>query len=308
MLKIRLKTNKHNAVWLVEPKVSIGRASDNDFVVDDSSIAANHVVIEVKHENLKLVNVSGSKQVTVNGRIIDQNTELKPADELVLGNVQLEIIDPKQEQRPAAAPAPETAADSGTTGWALKSNHTALSNRVFPIKAETVIGRSNDCDITLAAAHLSRRHVKLSIQEGGLLYVKDLGSANGTYLNGKRVVGEERVRRGDELRFDTLSFGVIGPAQDMDKTTVRAIPTIKPSSTPASTKPSPQPASAQNSTPQQKVTRASQPGSQARPNPAPSQAPSQADAGGSNSTLIWVGGIVVVIALGVGIAFVAGVF
>jgi pSer/pThr/pTyr-binding forkhead associated (FHA) protein len=54
----------------------------------------------------------------------------------------------------------------------------------------------------------------------GLLFVKDLGSANGTFLNGKQIV-ESRVKRGDELRFDALSFGVIGPADDLAKTTVR---------------------------------------------------------------------------------------
>jgi pSer/pThr/pTyr-binding forkhead associated (FHA) protein len=83
-----------------------------------------------------------------------------------------------------------------------------------------VVGRSNECDITLSTAHLSRRHAKLFV-DNGLLYVKDLESSNGTYLNGKRIT-EARVMRGDELRFDALSFGIIGPTDDIDKTTLRA--------------------------------------------------------------------------------------
>ncbi len=300
MLKIRLKTNKHNAVWLVEPKVSIGRASSNDFVVDDPSVAANHVEIEVKHENLTLVNVSGSKQVTVNGQSVEQSATLQANDELILGTVPLVIVDPKQEQRPAPAAKPDEPPEAGSSSWALKSNHTALSNRVFPIKAETVIGRSNDCDITLAAAHLSRRHVKLSIQEG-LLYVKDLGSANGTYLNGKRVVGEERVRRGDELRFDTLSFGVIGPAQDMDKTTVRPVQAIKPPPAASSSKPSAAPSP-------QKATRASQPGAAPKPSNYSSSSSAPAQVEDSKGPLLWIGIAVAVIIVGVGAAFALGVF
>ena len=66
----------------------------------------------------------------------------------------------------------------------------------------------------------------------GLLYVKDLGSSNGTYVNGQRIQ-EARVKRGDDLRFDTLSFGVIGPSDDLDKTTVRTVPKGMPKTAPA---------------------------------------------------------------------------
>lgn len=212
MLKLRFKDNKHNAVWLVEPKVTIGRAIDNDVVLEDPGVGEHHAEILVKHEHLTLVNL-GEQPLRVNNRIVEKNTELKVKDLVSIGKVDLEVIDPKMEARPAV---------SETTGWALKANHAALANRVYPINTETVIGRSRECDISLAAAHLSRRHVKLFVQEG-LLYLRDLGSANGTYLNGERVM-EARVRRGDELRFDTLSFGVIGPpSEDLDKTTVRAL-------------------------------------------------------------------------------------
>lgn len=216
MLKLRLKNKQHGAVWLVEPKVSIGRNSGNDLVLEDSSVAAQHAEILVKHEKLTLVNTSG-ESVLVNNKPVADRTVLNVNDQLQLGKVALEVIDPKQTAR--VSPPTES------TGWALKANHAALANRVFSIKAETVIGRSNDCDITLAAAHLSRRHVKLVVEDG-LLYARDLGSANGTFLNGERIT-EARVRRGDELRFDTLSFGVIGPAsEDLDKTSVRPLASI----------------------------------------------------------------------------------
>ena len=108
---------------------------------------------------------------------------------------------------------------------------------MFPLKDVTTIGRSNECDISLPAAHLSRRHAQLQVIDG-MLFVKDLDSANGTFLNGKRVA-EARVKRGDELRFDALSFGVMGPADDMAKTTVRKAVPLEPTNSPAaSTAPS----------------------------------------------------------------------
>ena len=217
MLKLRFKNNKLNAVWLVEPKVTIGRSAKNDLVVDNMSVADHHAEILVTHEKLVLVNLTGEKNIFINERLVESKAPVRINDKIIVGDIELEVADPKLE-RPTVRKKPVPRPSS--TGWALKANSTALSNRVFPLQQQTIIGRSNECDITLAAAHLSRRHVQLTLQEG-VLFVKDLGSANGTYLNGERVT-ETRVMRGDELRFDTLSFGVIGPTQDFDKTSVRS--------------------------------------------------------------------------------------
>ncbi len=235
MLKIRYKNNKYNSVWLVEPMISIGRSATNDLVVDDPYVADKHFEVHVTHETLTLKNLQPLKPIRVNTVDVIGACTLKVDDEITLGGVELVVIDPKRESKVGASEAANATQMRSvqTTGWALKANHTALANRVFPLKDTTVIGRSADCDISLAAAHLSRRHAQLQIIDGAL-FVKDLGSANGTFLNGKQVM-EARVKRGDELRFDALTFGVMGPADEMAKTTVRTIPVP---STPAA-RPSP---------------------------------------------------------------------
>jgi pSer/pThr/pTyr-binding forkhead associated (FHA) protein len=238
MLKIRYKNNKYNSVWLVEPMITIGRSATNDLVVDDPYVADKHFEVHVTHETLTLKNLQPLKPIRVNTVDVIGACTLKVDDEITIGSIELIVIDPKRESKVGSA---ETANATQmravpTTGWALKANHTALANRVFPLKDTTVIGRSADCDISLAAAHLSRRHAQLQIIDGAL-FVKDLGSANGTFLNGKQVM-EARVKRGDELRFDALTFGVMGPADEMAKTTVRSIPiTSTPSAKPAVPKP-----------------------------------------------------------------------
>ena len=226
MLKIRYKNNKYNSVWLVEPKISVGRSATNDLVLDDPYVADKHFEVHVTHETLTLKNLHPLKPIRVNTVDVIGACTLKVDDEITLGAIELVVIDPKRESKATVAEVSNATQLRGTapaTGWALKANHTALANRVFPLKDVTVIGRSSDCDISLAAAHLSRRHAQLQIIDGAL-YVKDLGSANGTFLNGKQVM-EARVKRGDELRFDALSFGVMGPADEMSKTTVRPVPT-----------------------------------------------------------------------------------
>lgn len=233
MLKIRFKDNKYNAVWLVEPKITIGRSATNALVIDDPLVSDVHMEVLVDNEHLTLRNLVPTHAVVVNGQKVSGACELKPGDNISIGAVELIVIDPKREAR-LSSEAPVANTQSvlpKTTAWSLKANHTALANRVFPLKDITTIGRSNECDISLPAAHLSRRHAQLQVIDG-MLFVKDLDSANGTFLNGKRVA-EARVKRGDELRFDALSFGVMGPADDLAKTTVRKTPPLEAANLPA---------------------------------------------------------------------------
>ena len=221
MLKIRFKDNKYNAVWLVEPKISVGRSATNALVIDDPLVGDVHFEVLVDNETLTLKNLISIQPVKVNGLDVSGACALKADDQITIGSVELIVIDPKKEAKVIADDAASSTQLRApkVTGWSLKANHTALANRVFPVQELTVIGRASECDISLAASHMSRRHAQLQVVDG-LLFVKDLGSANGTFLNGKKVA-EARVKRGDELRFDALSFGVIGPADDLAKTTVR---------------------------------------------------------------------------------------
>jgi FHA domain/Domain of unknown function (DUF1707) len=65
--------------------------------------------------------------------------------------------------------------------------------------ARVVIGRSSGCQLVLADDTVSRRHAELFVEEGRWL-LRDLGSSNGTWLNGRRVV-EAEVRPGDVLHL-----------------------------------------------------------------------------------------------------------
>jgi predicted component of type VI protein secretion system len=67
---------------------------------------------------------------------------------------------------------------------------------------ENVVGRVNDCDVCIADGHVSRRHCLITAGQAGYI-VKDLGSANGTCLNGVRVT-EAPLKDGDQLSFGTV--------------------------------------------------------------------------------------------------------
>jgi hypothetical protein len=75
-----------------------------------------------------------------------------------------------------------------------------VDGRTIPVTAgRVVVGRSRECDVRLDDGNVSRRHFEL-VQEGPTAWaVADLGSTNGTEVNGRRVSGRKRVADGDRI-------------------------------------------------------------------------------------------------------------
>ena len=70
----------------------------------------------------------------------------------------------------------------------------------------TSIGRSSASDIILKNDdYASGRHARLT-RHGGLLYVEDMGSTNGTFVNGRKAVGATPLRHGDTVRIGSTTF------------------------------------------------------------------------------------------------------
>ena len=70
---------------------------------------------------------------------------------------------------------------------------------IFPIKNQnTVIGRSFECEVVIADPHISSKHVSIEKANQGFI-INDLGSVNGTYVNGVRLLNPAVLREGDEI-------------------------------------------------------------------------------------------------------------
>src|SRR5688500_19435969 len=75
-----------------------------------------------------------------------------------------------------------------------------LDDRIIPLPAaEVEIGRASGCDLRLGGdPSVSRRHAKITIDAEGP-WVEDLGSHNGTLVNGQKIGGATRVRHGGRI-------------------------------------------------------------------------------------------------------------
>jgi pSer/pThr/pTyr-binding forkhead associated (FHA) protein len=78
-------------------------------------------------------------------------------------------------------------------------------NRVFKLSRDaTVIGRREDCDLRIPLGEISRKHCKI-VRSGESFMVEDMGSSNGTYVNGRRVQSLD-LEAGDTIQVGPVVF------------------------------------------------------------------------------------------------------
>ena len=65
-------------------------------------------------------------------------------------------------------------------------------------KDDVVLGRDEDCDLTLAERQISRQHIRI-YKQGDLYHIQDLDSKNGTWVNGLQLKGSRELHDGDEI-------------------------------------------------------------------------------------------------------------
>ena len=95
------------------------------------------------------------------------------------------------------------------------------------MKIKTV-GRGQDNNVVVNDDKVSRTHLQMVQDDKGNISVVDLGSANGTYVNGNRIVSETRLKAGDEVRIGNTVL----PWQDYFRVTQSRMPSVSPSTPP----------------------------------------------------------------------------
>jgi pSer/pThr/pTyr-binding forkhead associated (FHA) protein len=103
-----------------------------------------------------------------------------------------------------AAPPPRTRQPKTRTGPPTKLTVVEpkeQAGRAYPLGDELTVGRAAGCQVALEGdSYVSQLHARVFTRDGQL-YVEDLGSTNGTYLNRKKVSAPMLVRRGDRLQI-----------------------------------------------------------------------------------------------------------
>jgi hypothetical protein len=103
-------------------------------------------------------------------------------------------------------------------GYVLKFISGKYQGGEFPLEMnkEILIGRSSDLDMVLVEDMVSRQHSKISTVQGEL-HIEDLGSTNGTFVNGEKVT-KKRLKEGDRILVGTSIIKLVAAGSDDDNT------------------------------------------------------------------------------------------
>jgi ABC transport system ATP-binding/permease protein len=170
----------------------IGRAPECDLRVDREVVSGRHCRLTRTAAGFFLEDLQSSNGTFVNGKEVRGRVPVTPADRITLGR-EVPMPWPKREPasvaRPAAARPPAPVVSVAFRGQ------------------DMVFGRHPACDQVLDYPMVSARHARLR-RHGAALVLEDLGSSNGTFVNGRRVRKPVVVRAGDVIGLGTFTFQV----------------------------------------------------------------------------------------------------
>ena len=205
-------------VLLEQRNYKIGSDTTSDVVLADENAAAMHCELAVTAQGVQLRIPEGS-HVSVNERPATGLLALRPGDTLACGATRIRLVKIAAiAESSLSSTLPDADAQVQATmvrpvlpKFVLRGLSGDQFGRSHPLQASMLVGRAEDASLCLPMAGISRQHARLT-PAGDEVLVEDLGSANGTWINGKRI-SRGQARHGDEIRFDKERFQLVVPGQ-----------------------------------------------------------------------------------------------
>lgn len=206
---------------LREGETSLGSAASSAVALTGDGVQPIHASLLLDRRGLTLIIREGGNGTHVNARPVREKAIVRLGDVVSIGNVLL-VIKPDSDANvtsrvPPKSPVEETMSEiTNETRYRMSPPKALLRGvsgpyfgKVIPVPGRLVIGRGNDCDLVLDEAEMSRRHAMVEVTPAGI-WLRDLGSANGTYVNGVQV-RDAVLFTGDQLAFDRNRFLIEAP-------------------------------------------------------------------------------------------------
>ncbi|MCX7013317.1 MAG: FHA domain-containing protein [Candidatus Sumerlaeota bacterium] len=198
-------------------EVSIGRAKDNNIVLETLSVSRNHAKIQREGARYFVVDLGSANGTFVNGVRVAK-VEIQDEDVIAIGKHKLRFSLRAAEERGAEAPARFDAdrtvrVPTEPVGLLTVASEKQGGQQFVVDRYETMIGRGEDCHVRLYDWTLSKRHAVLC-RESGSFSLRDLGKLVGVKVNGQRVRERHALYDSDEIRIGpfTMIFRILASA------------------------------------------------------------------------------------------------
>ena len=180
----------------------VGKGSEANVKLDNERISRNHLQLIYNSEgSLHVTDLGSTNGTFLNGFKLAAGEDklLKPKDKLQLSGVNGILI----------------VVEKANNSKELNT-HTDIFEKLKR-KRQITIGRNSDCDIILDSDTVSRYHASVRILNDGTYSIKDLGSRNGTFINGKKVKGVTKILLTDKIYIGRHQLSLKGEAKDLSE-------------------------------------------------------------------------------------------
>ena len=219
----------------------IGRLPECNIQIEDNLISRRHARLEVSGTQVILSDLGSHNGTWVNDKKILIPTTLVEGDKVRIGHsififraASLPAVAPVIAPviAPASAPAVDSTSEAprhadGTMIWEMSAPLTLVrgDGAEYGLNSDSKLGRDPSNNIVLDKdTSASQFHARLDLDKGRI-FITDLGSANGTWVNGKRITAPAFLNHGDRIRIGNTIFRLkVGDAP---------LPPLEPSSQPA---------------------------------------------------------------------------
>lgn len=168
--------------------ITLGRSNECDISINDTEISKKHLRITLIGALVEIEDLSSANGTYIDGKKLDAHKKiiLKKDERLLIAN-ENNVYSIKDSKRKIATSSIKLVAED-------------LSLPVIHIKGKLILGRSQKSDITIDNDEVSRTHLEIQ-ERNGKVEIKDLGSGNGTYINGKKLIEGDMyyLLAGDQL-------------------------------------------------------------------------------------------------------------
>jgi pSer/pThr/pTyr-binding forkhead associated (FHA) protein len=213
----------HDSIDIDSEVFTIGRAKSCSLILNDRSVSRLHCEIQSRNGKTLLVDLNSRSGVSINDKNITGPQALKHRDIIQLGDTRLsfETVNEHDDaetvmssleatqmlKEPSHTEQTSILAEQAVLMFLVASRDKA---RKFQIHTgETKIGRSSACNLKIFHSSVSAEHAKI-IRDGANHFVQDLGSTNGSKLNGKTLdpTKKYKLHRDDKLSFGDEHFTI----------------------------------------------------------------------------------------------------
>lgn len=226
----------------VSGSITVGRADGNDLVLSEGGVSRNHARFFVDGAEVLLEDVGSANGTWVDGERIEAAVKLSSKSQVVIGDYEISLklgskplpkasrAGPKPSKEPTTAkgkpvkagaprstrvvpavkptgggalakrPAPQKA-----SGPQLRGLTGPVTGKTFTLAGTMLVGRVPGVDLQVDDDSVSRRHAELAVN-GREIILRDLGSANGTTVNGAPIAEDTILSPGDIIQFGIVEL------------------------------------------------------------------------------------------------------